>query len=83
VDRKVACVARIDRIKRGKSPVRRFIVVHGECKLANVVAALHSTSRLASRLYRGQQQPNKNANDGNHDKEFNESEGAAWPEIPR
>ena len=62
--------------------MRRFIVVHGKCKLANVVAALHSTSSLTSRLYRRQQKPHKNADDGNHDKEFNKSEGAAWPEFP-
>jgi hypothetical protein len=51
-------------------------VVDGKPNLFQIVAALHSSCCLTGGLYSGQEQGNKYADDGNHDKKFNESETA-------
>jgi hypothetical protein len=46
--------------------VHIMIVVHRQCDLFHVVAALTSPRRFASRLHCGKQQGNENPDDGYH-----------------
>jgi hypothetical protein len=58
------------------------VIVHGQSKLLEIVAALHTTGGFACRLYGWEQQSNKNANDRNYDQQFNERK-ATLPELIR
>jgi hypothetical protein len=54
--------------------VSRVVIVHGQAKLLEIVAAAHPPSRFAGRLHGGQQQPHQHADDGDHDKKFHQGE---------
>jgi hypothetical protein len=57
---------------RGKDFERVVVVVRGQPKLLEVVAALHTTRGLASGLHGREQQGDQDANDGDHDQEFHQ-----------
>lgn len=61
---------------RRKRPVRGFVVVKRQPDLANVARALHASSRLTSRLHCGQQQPDQDPDDRDHDQQFHQRERA-------
>jgi hypothetical protein len=46
--------------------------VERQSYLLQIVRATHPSSRLAGRLDRGKQQPNQNANDGDHHQKLNQ-----------
>jgi hypothetical protein len=50
------------------------VVVAGEGELFEVVLALHAVGRLAHLLHGGQQQPDEDGNNGDHDQQFDERE---------
>ena len=56
---------------------RRFIALHGQGELREVVDALRAAGRLAGRLHRRQQQTDQDANDRDHDQQFDEREAGA------
>src|SRR5690606_17306471 len=58
----------------GKGPVGVVVVVQGQANLLKIVAALHPPGGLAGLLHGGKEQGDQYADDGNHDKEFDESE---------
>ena len=47
-------------------------IVHSQTELLDVVRALHTTSRLASRLDGGKKQTNQNADDRDNDQQLDE-----------
>jgi hypothetical protein len=49
------------------------VVVQGEGELLEGVLALHPGGGLADVLDGGQEQPDQQADDGDHDEEFNQS----------
>ena len=49
-----------------------MVVVQGRTKLLQVVVALGPPRRFAGRLDRGQQQRDQDADDGDHDQQFNQ-----------
>src|SRR5204863_166739 len=57
--------------------VRVVVVVSGQTELLEVVGALHAAGGFAHLLYRGQQQPDQNGDDRNHDKNLDQREGAS------
>jgi hypothetical protein len=57
--------------------MRIMIGVHGQPELLQIVAALHSASRFASRLHGRQKQPYQNSNNGNDHEQLNERESAS------
>ncbi len=59
LDRKID----IDGSLHWKLSVGRFIAVHRERKLTNIIAALHSSGCLTGRLNRWQQKPDENSDD--------------------
>jgi hypothetical protein len=73
------CVAgrsRIDAGARRNAARCRFVVVHRQAQLAQVVGALQAASCLASRLNRGQEQADKDPDDGDNYEQFDQSETA-------
>ena len=59
-----------ERATRRKTLVRVMIILHGKSKVFQVVCALHSPRRLARRLHRRKKKTDQNANNGDHDEEF-------------
>lgn len=59
----------------GKDTVRRLIVVQRQSDLANIVLATCPPGSFSGLLYRWQQQRDQNRDDGNHNKQLNQSEG--------
>jgi len=59
-----------------------MIIVQRDSKLFQVVLALSSASSFASLLNSWKQQCNKNRNDCNHDKKFDQRESTTEPTVP-
>ena len=53
-----------------------MVGMHGQANLLEVVAALHPPCSFASSLDGRQQQTNQNADDCNHDQQFNQGKSA-------
>ena len=67
------------RAKLGRGPLRKpipgvVVVVHRQANLLEIVGARHAAGSFPRRLHRRQQQPHKDADDGNHDEQFYERE---------
>ena len=71
------------RSKRRKRIVYVDVVMQRQSELLHVVRALHSSRRLARRLHRGKQQTNQNADDCDHNEEFNESKTVRFSPPPQ
>ena len=57
--------------------MRVVVMVGGQAELLEVVAALHTAGGLAGRLHRRQEQPNQDADDGDHDQQLDERKAAS------
>ena len=62
----------------GKEPVGRFVIQGGEAPLLEVVEALDPPGRLSRRLDGRQQQGDEDADDRDHDQQFDEGEPARF-----
>src|SRR5262249_2000101 len=58
----------------GEPLVGIFVVVHGQADLLEVVLALRACGGVADLLYRGQEQPDEDGDDGHHYKQLDEGE---------
>ena len=61
---------------RREVTVLLFVQKHGQAKILQVIAALQPPSGLPCALHCGKQQPDKNANDRNDHKQFNQRKPA-------
>ena len=64
--------------RRWRKPTERaLVIVASQSDLFEMIIALHSPRCFPSRLDGGKQQSDKDANDGNNNKQFNQSEGVS------
>ena len=66
--------SRIDASAWGNAPYGRFVVVHGQAQLAQVVGALKAASCLAGCLNRRQKQTDHHSDDSDHHQQLHQGE---------
>src|SRR6202022_1004982 len=64
-------------LPHGKTLDRGVIIVEGKPDLLQVVLTFDASGGLANLLNSGQQQPDEDGDDGDHDQQFNQCEGGA------